>query len=135
MGVAYDRWGGGNVRRNQDLPVPPLLGEESEFEGKLFFTGAARLDGRMRGEIRSDGVLIVGESGVLHSEIRVRKVIVCGQVRGTIVASEKIEIRAPGKVFGNLQCPVVSVEDGVIFEGTCRMPKRLGENPKKLRIP
>jgi cytoskeletal protein CcmA (bactofilin family) len=115
--------------------VTSLLGEEWEFEGKLFFIGSARLDGRMRGEIRSEGVLIVGESGVLHSEIHVRKIIVCGQVRGTIVASEKIEIRAPGKVFGNLQCPVVSMEDGVIFEGTCRMPKRLDEAPKNLRIP
>ncbi|RLB84336.1 MAG: polymer-forming cytoskeletal protein, partial [Deltaproteobacteria bacterium] len=37
-----------------------FLGEGTEFEGKLSFTGSVRLDGRFKGEIFSEGTLVVG---------------------------------------------------------------------------
>jgi cytoskeletal protein CcmA (bactofilin family) len=111
------------MKRGQDQ-INAFLGRETEFEGKLTFRGTVRIDGRFKGEISSEGTLIVGETSVVECEIRCSRILISGEVRGNIVAQERIEIHAPGKVFGNMQSPVVVMSEGVIFEGNCRMQPR-----------
>ncbi len=111
-----------------------FLGENTEFEGKLSFKGVVRVDGHFTGEIFTEGTLIVGESAVLKSDIHVSHIIISGEVRGNIIADNRIEIHTPGKVFGNIQSPAVIIEEGVIFEGNCRMQKIEKDQGKKLAI-
>jgi cytoskeletal protein CcmA (bactofilin family) len=101
--------------------INAFLGKTTEFEGKLSFEGAVRIDGHFKGEITSDGTLIVGESAVVESEVKVSHIIISGEMRGNILASKKIEIHAPGKVFGNICSPAVVMDEGVVFEGSCTM--------------
>lgn len=101
--------------------INAFLGRNTEFEGILSFSGTIRIDGRFKGEILADGTLIVGDSAVLEADIRAPHLVVCGEIRGNLYASEKVEIHPPGKVFGNLQSPVVVMDEGVVFEGCCRM--------------
>ncbi len=98
-----------------------LIGKDSELEGKLSFTGAVRIDGRFLGEITAGDTVIVGETGFLESDVHVSNIVIKGEVRGNIVAKQRIELQAPAKVFGNIQAPTVTMEQGVILEGTCRM--------------
>jgi len=107
------------MRRKDEINA--FLGRNTEFEGTLSFSGTVRIDGRFKGEIRSDGTLIVGDSAVVEAEIQVPHLVVCGEVRGNLSAAEKVEIHPPGKVFGNLQAPAVVMDEGVVFEGCCRM--------------
>ena len=110
--------------------INAFLGKDTEFEGKLSFTGAVRLDGKFSGEIFSSGTLIVGESAIIKSQIHVADMIISGEVHGDIFAEKKIEINVPGKLFGNIQTPKLVVEEGVIFEGSCKM-QHLGEGEEK----
>jgi cytoskeletal protein CcmA (bactofilin family) len=119
--------------KNRDQ-INAFLGKDTEFEGKLSFKGAVRIDGRFTGEIFTDGTLIAGESAVIKSEIHVSHIIISGEIRGNIIADKRIEIHAPGKVYGNIQAPVVVIDEGVIFEGNCRMQKVEAEREKKLAI-
>jgi cytoskeletal protein CcmA (bactofilin family) len=119
--------------KNRDQ-INAFLGKDTEFEGKLSFKGAVRIDGRFNGEIFTDGTLIAGESAVIKSEIHVSHIIISGEIRGNIIADKRIEIHAPGKVYGNIQAPVVVIDEGVIFEGNCRMQKIEAEREKKLAI-
>jgi len=41
-----------------------------------------------------------------------------------VLASERVELRGTARVFGDVEAPVVVVEEGVLFEGHCRMPKQ-----------
>jgi cytoskeletal protein CcmA (bactofilin family) len=116
-------------KRNE---INAFLGKETEFEGKLFFSGAVRVDGRFTGEIETEGTLIVGESAVIESNIHASHIIVSGEIRGNIIADDRIEIHAPGKVFGNIQAPTLVIEEGVVFEGNCRMKTAKGGENKKL---
>ena len=111
-----------------------FLGEGTEFEGKLSFMGSVRLDGRFKGEIFSEGTLVVGDSAFIEGDIEVSEIIVSGEIKGSMVASKRIEIRAPGKVFGNIQSPIVIIDEGVIFEGTCKMQSLAGEDEKKVAV-
>ena len=115
--------------------INAFLGRNTEFEGKFSFTGAVRIDGKLSGEIFSSGTLIVGEGALIKSQTHVADIIISGEVHGDIFAENKIEIKVPGKLFGNIQTPKLVIEEGVIFEGNCRM-KDLGEkdltlSPKK----
>ncbi len=101
--------------------INAFLGKDTEFEGKFSFTGAVRIDGTFSGEIESSGTLIVGETATVKSQIHVADMIISGEVNGDIVAENKIEISVPGKLFGNIQTPRLVIEEGVIFEGKCRM--------------
>ena len=73
----------------------------------------------------SGGTLIVGESAVIESDVRVSHMVISGEVRGNIEA-DRVEIRAPGKVIGNIRSPVLVIEEGVIFDGSCQMQVQEG---------
>ncbi|MBN1907031.1 MAG: polymer-forming cytoskeletal protein [Deltaproteobacteria bacterium] len=119
--------------KNKD-ELNAFLTKDTEFEGKLSFKGFVRIDGRFTGEIVSEGTLSVGESAVIRSDIHVSNIIISGEIRGNIIADKKIQIHAPGKVFGNIQAPAVIIEEGVIFEGNCRMQKVDKDQDKKLAV-
>ncbi len=114
--------------------INSFLGDHTEFEGKLSFKGAVRIDGTFTGEIFSEGTLEIGQSAIIRSDIHVSNIIIRGEIRGNIIADNRIEIHAPGKVFGNIQAPVVVIDEGVIFEGNCRMQKKEKDAEKKLAV-
>jgi cytoskeletal protein CcmA (bactofilin family) len=112
--------------------INAFLGADTEFEGKLSFKGSVRIDGRLKGEILTDGTLIVGETASLESNIQVSHIIISGEVRGNITASDRIEIHAPARVFGNIETPVLVIAEGVVFEGNCSMQKTKESTEKKV---
>ena len=98
-----------------------FIDEGSEIEGKYAFSGTVMLNGKFRGEIASPDTLIIGEKGVVHATIRAGIVLISGQVVGNVGATERVELRGSARVFGDVEAPVVVVEEGVLFEGHCRM--------------
>ncbi len=106
-----------------------LLGDGSEFEGKLSFEGSVRIDGRFTGEIHSAGTLIIGETARVHAEIRVAQVQVYGEVVGNIVATERVELHAPAQLRGNITSPALHIDNGVFFDGNCQMSTGTSSQP------
>jgi len=97
--------------------ITTLLGRGATFEGKLTFEGTVRIDGRFKGEVFSDDVLVIGEGAIVEAEIDIGEVIIQGTVVGNIKAKRSIEIHAPGRVKGDLHTPILQIDKGVIFEG------------------
>ena len=114
----------GEIMKKRKNQITAFLGRDTEFEGNLSFKGMVRIDGRFKGEINTEGTLIVGETAVIDSDIHASNIIISGEVRGHIVAGEKIEILSPGKVFGDIEAPSVTINTGVIFEGNCQTQER-----------
>ena len=99
-----------------------LLGEGARFEGKLIFEGRVRIDGHFRGEVVSEGTLVVGDRALVEANIDVGALIVLGgTVRGDVRAQRMVELHAPAKVFGNITAPQLAVDRGVLFEGQSRV--------------
>lgn len=101
--------------------VHTILGKGSEFEGKLTFEGQVRIDGKFSGQVFTKDSLVIGEGAKVNAEINAGTVIVNGAVEGNIRATQLIELHQPGRVRGNLEAPSVSMDRGVIFEGSCKM--------------
>jgi cytoskeletal protein CcmA (bactofilin family) len=94
---------------------------ETEFEGKLSFEGAVRVDGKFSGEVRSNGTFIIGEKGIVRADIQAGVVMVRGEVHGTINASNRIEAYSPAKIYAEIYSPILVFGEGVIFQGTSHM--------------
>jgi cytoskeletal protein CcmA (bactofilin family) len=109
--------------------VTGFLGSQTEFEGKLCFSGVVHLDGVFQGEIISRGTLVVGSDSVVNAQIHSNILKIAGEVRGDLTATEKIELYPPAKVYGNIRTPSLVVEEGVIFEGTCSMSSSQAKTP------
>lgn len=101
--------------------VNAYLGRGSRVSGKLNFEGAVRVDGQVEGEISAQDTLIVGERAVVTAQINGNTVVIMGRVTGDINARKRVEIRAPGKLYGNIVTPSLIIQEGVVFEGHCSM--------------
>jgi cytoskeletal protein CcmA (bactofilin family) len=101
--------------------VHTLLGKGSEFEGKLTFEGQVRIDGKFSGQIFTKDTLVIGEGARVNAEVNAGTVIVNGLVEGNIRATQLIELHNPGRVKGNMETPALSIDKGVMFEGSCKM--------------
>ncbi len=101
-----------------------LLGRGAEFEGKLTFEGTVHIEGRFKGEIFSEGTLVVGEGAEVHAEIRVGSVVIQGNVVGNVTASDTVELLAPASLRGNIASPALHIGKGVFFDGACQMTSK-----------
>lgn len=107
-------------------PPPPeeisaYLGKQTLFEGKMTFEGVFRLDGKFEGEIFESGTLIVGETASVKGKVGLHSIIINGKVEGEIYAKARVEIHSTGKVYGSVCAPILTINEGGIFEGHCKM--------------
>lgn len=98
-----------------------ILGRESRFSGKLTFEGAVRIDGKFEGEIETKDLLLIGPGAEVKATLDVGSVVINGSVEGDIKASASVEIKAPGRLKGNVITPTLVIEKGVVFDGSCKM--------------
>lgn len=101
--------------------IKAFLGQGAEFEGKLIFDGAVRIDGIFRGEIHGQGSLVVGQGASVRANIDVGSVYISGEVQGNIEVKEKINIHSSGKFCGDVRTPVFIMEEGAVFDGRSSM--------------
>jgi len=94
-----------------------------EMEGKMKVTGGViRLNARFKGEIVSDGAVVVHDQGEVEGDIQARVVSISGKVKGSVHAKERLEIKEHGILLGDIYTPSLLIERGGFFEGQCHMP-------------
>jgi cytoskeletal protein CcmA (bactofilin family) len=114
--------------------VTTVFGKGTEFYGDLVFSKSLQINGYFEGEISSKdessakGFLVIGEAATVKANIKAKKVIINGTIYGNVEATEKIEIHAKGKLYGNIRTAKLKIADGVVFEGNCEMIKNTKKN-------
>ena len=108
-------------KKGHQSQVNYYLGQGVRQEGALTFKGQARLDGEFTGVIQGEGLVLVGPTALVEARIQAGKVIISGRVTGDVVATERIELKKPGRLTGDVTAPLVVMEEGVRFEGHCHM--------------
>src|SRR4051812_20270752 len=98
-----------------------FMDAETEFHGELRFRNTFRIDGKVKGRIVSENMLIVGESGQVDAEIECGVVSIRGTVSGRIQGRERIELLSGSKVHATLVSPRLVIEEGAFFQGECEM--------------
>ncbi|MDD8014154.1 MAG: polymer-forming cytoskeletal protein [Acidobacteriota bacterium] len=113
-----------------DTKIAGLIDQGTELQGDLNFKGSFRIEGNFKGNISSESLLIIGERGKVEADVKVGQVIINGEIRGTVQATERIEIHNKGRVFGTLITPNLIVEEGAFLNANCQT----SEIPMKERL-
>ncbi|HVF49956.1 MAG TPA: polymer-forming cytoskeletal protein, partial [Pyrinomonadaceae bacterium] len=99
-----------------------FVGNGTVLTGEASFKGMLRVDGHLSGRVSSqDGTLIISTNGQVDANIEVSVAQIYGTVNGDIIASKRIEMGRVARVTGNIQTPALVIENGALFEGSCRM--------------
>ena len=108
-----------DLKRRFGSNVKSALGSGTVIEGKFKFDSPVRVDGTLSGEINSSSVLIVGKEASIEGTVSVGSLIVLGNVKAEIQASDLVEIRSGGRLDGDISTKRITIEDGGIFQGHC----------------
>ena len=121
-----------------------ILGSDVEIKGNIKFSGELTFEGKLDGDVQTEGALNLGDSAVVNGNINVQSVVVRGKINGNITAKEKIEIKSKTELFGDIRAAKLIVEEGVTFVGKTEVnpnkstptppPTRPGETPKTPEI-
>ena len=103
--------------------VIAFVGKGVEFKGVITYSGTVRIDGHVDGEIHTDGVLVVGQDAIVSARITAGTVISRGHITGDIVAAGRVRLLSPAVQSGSVKAPLLSIEEGVLFNGSLEMAK------------
>lgn len=99
-----------------------FVGGGTVVTGEANFKAMMRVDGHLSGRVNSSsGTLIVGANGKVDANIEVAVAIIHGTINGDIIATQRLELGRAAKVNGNIQTPSLVIEQGAVFEGSCKM--------------
>ena len=101
--------------------IGAFLDEGTEIEGKYACVGTVVLNGKLRGEINAKDTLIIGSRASVHAIVQAGSLIVHGEIVGNVTAAKRVELRRGAQVTGDIEAPVIVMEEGVLLEGQCRM--------------
>ena len=104
-------------------PVETMISKECELMGSLAAKGSLRVDGKVAGDVTTDGDVLVGEGGLIEGDIQAQNVILAGTVRGNLKLTGKLELYPTAHLTGDVKVAVLNISDGAFFNGTCEMEK------------
>ena len=109
--------------------IGAFLDEATEIEGKYTCAGTVMLNGKLRGEINAKDTLIIGASASVHAIVQAGSLIVHGEIVGNVTAAKRVELKGGARVTGDIEAPVIVMEEGVFLEGQCHMAKMQPSEP------
>jgi cytoskeletal protein CcmA (bactofilin family) len=107
-----------------------VLNSDAEIKGSLRFAGEMTFDGKLDGDIQSDGTLNLGDNSVINGNLNVNNIVVRGKINGNIIAREKVDIKMKTELFGDVRAAKLVIEEGVTFVGKTEVnPNKVAPTP------
>jgi len=103
------------------------------FSGRLFCKGASRIAGKIEGEINSQGLLVIESEARINADVTAEEVIVRGHVKGSLIASKRVELTANSSFSGNITSPSLVIQEGAQFDGKSCSKAVVTNNNSKLQ--
>lgn len=103
--------------RSTNAATRNVLSSDVEIKGTVKFTNDLVVDGKIEGEIFSEGNLTIGENARIKAEVKTGTVVVYGKVHGNLTATDRVDLKASAEVIGDIKAKTLSIEAGAIFVG------------------
>ena len=94
-----------------------VLSSDVEIKGTIKFQKELLIDGKVEGEINSDGALTVGENADIRAEIKTKAITIYGKVQGNVNVTERCELKSKCTLQGDLKAARLIIEEGATFIG------------------
>ncbi|MHC4269771.1 MAG: bactofilin family protein [Planctomycetota bacterium] len=117
------------VNESRQLSKMANLPSDTNVKGTIKFSEAMKIDGNFEGTLITDnGDLIVGKTGTVKANVKVRSAVIEGRVYGEIIVSDKVELKQNSHIIGDLQTKILVIEEGAVLVGKCNV------NPEGVKL-
>ncbi len=117
------------VNESRQLSKMANLPSDTNVKGTIKFSEAMNIDGNFEGTLITDnGDLIVGKTGTVKANVKVRSAVIEGRVYGEIIVSDKVELKQNSHIIGDLQTKILVIEEGAVLVGKCNV------NPEGVKL-
>lgn len=114
-------FGNKNKSPSKGTKIDTLIGQNSELQGDIVFSGGLHVDGTIKGDVFAEAdsasVLSVSERGHIEGEVRVPNIVLNGSVKGDVHAADHIELAEKARVFGNVYYKFIEMVRGAEVNG------------------
>lgn len=109
------------MKKNQQITITTIIGAGAECDGDFTAQGSARIDGRVNGNVKVTGTVIVGTAGAINGNIEAQAAMIGGEVIGNVSAPMRTELMATARVIGDISTEVIVIDEKAVFQGGCNM--------------
>ena len=103
-----------------DQQISTIIGEDYVFTGELKGASAIRVEGKIIGNVNVEGIVVLGEKGIIEGDVTSRSLIIYGTVKGNIKTAQ-LEIKKTGFVYGDITADTLEIELGAKYNGRLNM--------------
>lgn len=108
------------MARNEQSPET-IVATAMRIEGELKSNGNIRIDGIVSGKVHTTQDLFIGPSAQIDADLIASNAVIAGVVKGNVTVKNGLSIESTGRILGNISCGRISIQDGALFIGNCRM--------------
>jgi len=108
-------------KSGHDFSTPfahPIITEDVEIRGNLNFSGILEFNGRLEGDLSSNGELVVGENACIKGTVEAETADIAGKIQGDVITEGRVRIRPEAMIYGTVMGGSVAIDEGAIIEGT-----------------
>ena len=98
-----------------------ILGPDARFKGEFSFDSSAKVLGRVEGSITSKGKLLIAAGATCKANVTANEVAIEGFIEGNVEATERVEIKAKGRINGDIIASRMTMGDGATIDGHVRI--------------
>jgi len=98
-----------------------VVGENVIVTGKLHTSSNIQINGSIKGEVSSEGTIVIGQNAKIEGPIMAADILIQGEIKGNISASNSLEMTQGAKVYGDIETKSLSIQAGAIFIGKSSM--------------
>jgi cytoskeletal protein CcmA (bactofilin family) len=110
------------AKQERDKPMGnTVISNGIVIDGEVSGEEPLTILGTVKGKISTTQNLAIEPGATVEADIETTSLSVGGRVTGNVVARERVEVRANGKMIGDIKAPRIVIADGAAFKGNVDM--------------
>ena len=100
-----------------------IIGPSVMVKGNLSSNGNIVIEGILKGGVKTTGNVYIGDNAQIAADLSAKSARIGGEVKGNVKIEDGLQIVSSAKIFGDIECASLSVENGAVINGKCMMTK------------
>ena len=109
------------VRKTDPSSAINMIGAGTVITGDIKSKGDIRVDGSLNGSIDTEGIVVVGQGGIVEGDVICKDADIAGVLKAKISVSQLLSLKSSAKLNGDIITNKLSIEPGASFTGACSM--------------